>query len=83
MMNQTSIVQPIYLERNAYVYLRQSSPGQVKKNKEGKERQLAMRQVVERLGWPSAQITLLDGDSVPLPRCLMTSNKFRASISFT
>ena len=63
MMNQSSIIQPKYLERDAYVYLRQSSPGQVRKNKEGKERQLAMRQVVERLGWPSAQITLLDGDT--------------------
>lgn len=63
MKNPSSTIESKYLERTAYVYLRQSSPGQVRKNKEGKERQLAMRQVVETLGWPVAQITLLDGDT--------------------
>jgi hypothetical protein len=33
------IIKPRHLERTAYVYLRQSSPGQVRKNREGRLRQ--------------------------------------------
>jgi DNA invertase Pin-like site-specific DNA recombinase len=52
-----------HLERLAFVYLRQSSPTQVKHNLEGHERQRRMQEHVEQLGWPAAQIRLLGGDT--------------------
>ena len=56
-------VEPQHLQRAAYVYLRQSSPGQVRKNREGQQRQQAMVDHVATLGWPRSQIILLDGDT--------------------
>ncbi len=52
-----------HLERIAFVYLRQSSPQQVKKNLEGAERQRQMKARVKELGWPLSQIQLLGGDT--------------------
>jgi len=61
-MNQ-DVIHPWHLERLAFVYLRQSSPTQVKRNLEGKERQRRMRQHVLELGWPEQQICMLAGDT--------------------
>lgn len=52
-----------HLERIAFVYLRQSSPQQVKKNLEGAERQRRMKARVKELGWPLPQIQMLGGDT--------------------
>jgi DNA invertase Pin-like site-specific DNA recombinase len=57
------IIKPHHLQRNAYVYLRQSSPGQVRRNREGQQRQQAMVDHVATLGWPRGRIILLDGDT--------------------
>jgi DNA invertase Pin-like site-specific DNA recombinase len=57
------LIKPHHLERWGYVYLRQSSPGQVRKNREGRQRQQAMAERVADLGWPPARIILLDQDS--------------------
>ena len=57
------IIQPHYLQRTAYVYLRQSSPGQVRRNQEGRKRQQAMVEHVARLGWQASRIVLFDGDT--------------------
>jgi len=51
------------LERTAFVYLRQSSPTQVKNNVEGGERQRRMYDHVVKLGWPSSQIQMLGNDT--------------------
>ena len=56
-------IKPHHLERDAFVYLRQSSPRQVRKNLEGQQRQRAMVDHVARLGWPRSRITLLEGDT--------------------
>jgi DNA invertase Pin-like site-specific DNA recombinase len=56
-------IKPYHLQHTAYVYLRQSSPGQVRKNREGQQRQQAMVDHVATLGWPRPQIVLLDGDT--------------------
>ena len=61
-MNQESI-RRWHLERTAFVYLRQSSPTQVKRNVESAARQRRMREHVAALGWPVDQITLLGGDT--------------------
>jgi DNA invertase Pin-like site-specific DNA recombinase len=56
-------IEPPYREKTAYVYLRQSSPGQVKKNVEGGRRQRRMQERVQELGWPAGRICLLGGDT--------------------
>ena len=61
-MNQTKIKR-WHLERLAFVYLRQSSPTQVKKNVESAERQRRMQQRAQELGWPDQQVHLLGGDT--------------------
>jgi DNA invertase Pin-like site-specific DNA recombinase len=48
--------------RLAYVYLRQSTPGQVLHHQESTERQYALREKAQELGWSEATIRILDGD---------------------
>jgi DNA invertase Pin-like site-specific DNA recombinase len=57
------LIKPHHLERWAYVYLRQSSPGQVRRNIEGRLRQEGMVERVSGLGWPIARIQLLGNDT--------------------
>lgn len=56
-------IQAWHLQRTAFVYLRQSTPGQVKNNIEGRQRQRRMQEHVQKLGWPTAQIRLLGADT--------------------
>jgi DNA invertase Pin-like site-specific DNA recombinase len=58
-----SLIKPHHLDRLAFVYLRQSSPTQIRKNHEGRRRQRAMVEHVASLGWPESRIVLLDQDS--------------------
>ena len=51
------------LERLALVYVRQSSPSQVRNNVESHERQLRMQEHVQQLGWPATHVRLLGGDT--------------------
>lgn len=60
-MNDSKI-QPIHLHRKAYVYLRQSTLGQVRLNRESTERQYALQDRARALGWPDPLIEVLDGD---------------------
>jgi DNA invertase Pin-like site-specific DNA recombinase len=46
----------------AYVYLRQSTPGQVRHHRESTERQYALREKARELGWSEAAIQILDHD---------------------
>ncbi len=48
--------------RFAYVYLRQSTPGQVLHHQESTERQYALRAKAQELGWSEASIRTLDRD---------------------
>lgn len=48
-----------HLERFAFVYIRQSSPAQVRHNVESRKRQLRMQQFVQQLGWPATSVRLL------------------------
>jgi len=52
-----------HLERIAFVYIRQSTPGQVRKNVEGGERQKRMAQRIRELGWPDHQVRVLGADT--------------------
>ena len=51
-----------HLERRAVVYLRQSTPSQVESNRESTERQYALADRAQLLGWDVSQIKILDGD---------------------
>ena len=51
-----------HLQKIAYVYLRQSSMGQVRNHRESTERQYALQELARNLGWPTARVVVLDGD---------------------
>jgi DNA invertase Pin-like site-specific DNA recombinase len=51
-----------HLERLAIVYLRQSSPRQVRENFRSTERQYALAEEAVRLGWESERVVVVDGD---------------------
>ena len=44
------------------VYVRQSSPQQVLDNRESRERQYALAQFAQRLGWPAERVVIVDDD---------------------
>jgi DNA invertase Pin-like site-specific DNA recombinase len=46
----------------AYIYIRQSSPGQVRHNQESTERQYALQDKALAMGWPQRSIRVLDRD---------------------
>src|SRR5262249_20131491 len=49
-------------QRNAVVYVRQSTPGQILHNRESTERQYALEQPATLLGWSAAQVQIVDED---------------------
>ena len=51
-----------HLERDAYLYIRQSTPRQVLENTESTQRQYALRDRALSLGWPLERIHVLDSD---------------------
>jgi DNA invertase Pin-like site-specific DNA recombinase len=51
-----------HLKRSALLYVRQSTPRQVLENTESKQRQYALRQRAEALGWGPEQIIVIDSD---------------------
>ena len=57
-----SKVEPRYLEKPAYIYVRQSTVGQVRHHQESTERQYALRNKACDLGWPTSMTRILDGD---------------------
>jgi DNA invertase Pin-like site-specific DNA recombinase len=61
-MRGPSKILPEHLARRAYVYVRQSSPGQVLSHPESARRQRELVSLAAELGWPSSRIALLDSD---------------------
>lgn len=61
-MNESLKVQPHHVERNAYLYIRQSSMRQVVENIESTKRQYALRGRATALGWRDDQIIVIDND---------------------
>lgn len=58
----TEKIQPYHLSRQAYVYLRQSTMGQVRFNQESTQRQYALQEKAQQMGWTQSIIRILDGD---------------------
>lgn len=61
-MNASLKVQPHHLERDAYLYIRQSSMRQVIENVESTKRQYALRGRATAFGWHDDRIIVIDSD---------------------
>jgi hypothetical protein len=61
-LRSTSKIRDLHLNRLAMVYVRQSSPQQVLENRESRERQYALAQFAQRLGWPAERVVVIDED---------------------
>ena len=55
-------LKPEHLKRDAYLYVRQSTPRQVLENSESTKRQYALQQRAIALGWSSERIIVIDND---------------------
>lgn len=55
-------VQPSHLRRAAFVYVRQSTTAQVEQHRESTQRQYALAERAQSLGWPVQQVTVIDDD---------------------
>ena len=51
-----------HLQRDAYLYVRQSTLRQVLENTESTQRQYALRQQAVALGWPTERVIVIDND---------------------
>src|SRR5262245_8734770 len=61
-LGSTSKIRDRHLDRLAIVYVRQSTPQQVLENRESRERQYALAQLAQRLGWPAERVVIIDED---------------------
>ncbi len=61
MMTESKVTAP-HLQRAAFVYVRQSSPAQVEHNRESTQRQYALVERAQSLGWAPERVTVIDDD---------------------
>ena len=61
-MTNDSKISRAHLGRDAIVYIRQSSPHQVRNNKESGKRQYALVERARSLGWPVSAVKTVDED---------------------
>src|SRR6201982_3461224 len=61
-MTDPSKIKTSHLQRAAYVYIRQSTPGQVEHNRESTARQYALADRAGQLGWSKQQVVVIDED---------------------
>ncbi len=62
MMTTETKLQPHHISKPAYIYLRQSTLAQVRFNQESTQRQYALQNKAQQMGWPQYAIKILDGD---------------------
>ena len=62
MNSDSSKVSPKHLDRDAYLYVRQSTLRQVVENTESTQRQYALRERAIALGWPIERVVVIDCD---------------------
>jgi DNA invertase Pin-like site-specific DNA recombinase len=61
-MSTCELVRPTHLQRQAAIYVRQSSPHQVLTHKESQQLQYALQQRAVDLGWRPADVRVIDRD---------------------
>ena len=62
MNSESSKVSHKHLDRDAYLYVRQSTLRQVVENTESTQRQYALRERAVALGWPIERVSVIDCD---------------------
>src|SRR5215213_6187466 len=62
MIDAHTKIQAGHRKRNAYLYIRQSTPRQVLEHQESTQRQYGLRQQALQLGWAEEQIVVIDTD---------------------
>jgi DNA invertase Pin-like site-specific DNA recombinase len=76
-LRSTSKILDRHLDRLAMVYVRQSSPQQVIENRESRERQYALAQLAQRLGWPAERVVIIDEDQARSARSAVRRTGFQ------
>jgi DNA invertase Pin-like site-specific DNA recombinase len=61
-MSEHPKITAAHLQRRAFVYLRQSTPGQVLRNRESTDRQYGLVKTAQKLGWSREQVEIVDED---------------------
>lgn len=61
-MNSNEKIKPTHTQRQAFVYVRQSTAAQVERNRESTERQYRLKDRAIGLGWPKQQVKIIDED---------------------
>jgi hypothetical protein len=61
-MSSSEKIKPTHLDRNAYVYVRQSTATQVQHNRESTRRQYQLVDRAMALGWPKERVKVIDED---------------------
>jgi DNA invertase Pin-like site-specific DNA recombinase len=61
-MTDLAKIKPSHTQRAAFVYVRQSTPGQVEHNRESTIRQYALADRACQLGWSKEQVVIVDED---------------------
>src|SRR2546427_4685715 len=61
-MIESAKITPVHRQRLAVVYVRQSSPGQLERNRESTMRQYNFVARAVALGWAEAQVIVIDED---------------------
>lgn len=61
-MKNNDKITSYHLQRNAYIYIRQSTEHQVRDNLESQQRQYELAQVAREYGWPQEAIIVIDED---------------------
>src|SRR3981081_3000125 len=73
--------QDCHLSRQAYVYVRQSTPGQVRCNQESTESQYNLAGKAQSLGWSPERIRTLDRDLGQSGARMTAREDFKALVS--
>ena len=76
-----SKITPEHLQRLALIYVRQSSPGQVKHNLESQAYQYRLAERAEALGWRKEQIRIIDSDQGATARSSERRDGYKEMIS--
>lgn len=61
-MSTSEVIQPHHLSRQALIYVRQSSPGQVVNHRESLDLQYALRDRPRQSGWDPGRVAVIDTD---------------------
>src|SRR6266581_3724513 len=80
-MSAPNKIRATHLERTAIVYVRQSTPAQVRDNPESRARQYALAEQAAQLGWPASKIEVIDADLGISSRSAERRSGFREVVS--